>query len=173
MKVKVGTALAYRGQQCICTRITRQQVELFAMQTSSALREELSRLGNAQYLNLNVEEFAEGELISVEEEWIELTAPGHNVFFIYTKSDYKKGMEADGQQRTETSSRPAGDSQAEAVNQRVEGGASDGSADLGQDGGALHRDGPAGEAGVVGGPGDGEGSQHSGTEHGDSGGSGS
>lgn len=90
MVTKVGDAVKYRGYDCVVTRIERFESTTFAREGTEEMEAADKKVENKVYSEYMLEEFEEGDIISIEGEYCELTSPGHHMFFIYTKFRVKR-----------------------------------------------------------------------------------
>lgn len=138
MQVKVGTVIKYKGENCVVTEIKTLRSTYFAKEDSSVLAD--SRPNNVQYLQREIDSFQEGDIVTAEQESIELKVPGKNIFYIYTK--YKITKEAqDGQQGTESRTAAGSVDQTEGTRQGDQSGESAGEQSAREDNRPVHQDG--------------------------------
>src|SRR6266480_4853633 len=122
MQVSVGSALKYNSEDCICTRIEQRNATFFAKQDSQTMKSELSAAGNCRYLSSELDEFLEGDIITIECEWMELTAPGKNMFFVYTTYRARKEQIKDDAEGTKAADQETRGEQAQDVGERAQSG---------------------------------------------------
>lgn len=151
--ISVGSTITYKGRNCICTSHEIRRSVSYAKVNSTFYREQQQNLGNSHYMELDVADFSEGELITTELEFIELTEPGKNLYYIYTKYKVTKmqqeGEQTDGIERREDVSEQSSGDEVEAADGWVEGGEGAGGQGPGEAGGELYRDGSGGEGGAA------------------------
>lgn len=162
MQISVGSTLKYSGTECVCTRIEKRESTSFARHDQLVMESELRNSVNCKFLQLELDVFEEGDVITTECEWVELTSPGTNLFFIYTVYKVRKEeIKSDGQQRDQTVDKAAGSDKAEADRGGIGGGEGAGEKSVGENSDPVHPDGQAGEGGIAVRPGEGEGAEHS------------
>ena len=84
-QVNVGSVLRFRGYNCICSMIRKVQETTFARENHVVFEAKLREPVNCVFIDLKIQPFEEKQIIDIEFEMAELTAPGQNVFFVYTK----------------------------------------------------------------------------------------
>lgn len=94
MKIEVGMTLKWRGYDVICASTRHDHETKFAPEDSVAMRSGLAELLNCTFMQLEMDNFVEGDVVDVEYQRVELQVPGRHIFFLYPY--YKVKRRSDG-----------------------------------------------------------------------------
>ena len=124
-KVEVGCQLKWQGKPVICTSIRTTTETWIARTSSTIMRTEMATLANVKILVQEWDDFEEGDIITTKLQVMELTEPGHNLYFVYTY--YKVTQEKlNGSERLEAGNGEASYTEAKADSRRNQSGESSG-----------------------------------------------
>lgn len=144
MQVSVGSVIHFRNQDWICTKIIKLQSTSFARQDSAIWRAERERISNCKHVVLEIDSFAEGDVINVDYEYVELQVPGKDLFFLYNYYKVKKES-LDGQQGSKAAVEQSSSDEAQGTGQGDQSGTSAGAPPPSADSEPVHEDGRSGE----------------------------
>lgn len=108
MKIEVGMSLRWQGRDVICSSTRHDRETKFASESSEEVKKWLTDLLNCTYMQLEIDEFKQGDVVDVEYQRVELQVPGHHIFYLYPYYKVKlkeseNGREGDSSIRREAS----------------------------------------------------------------------
>lgn len=147
MEINVGSRLKWRGRDVVCTSILSQRETCFAPADSIEIQSNINRPENVKYLNTDIGEFDQGDLVTFDFMKLELTEIGKGLFYIYNRYSVKReGL--NGPEGLESSDWKTTDAAPKTDRPGHQGGESAWSKGIGKDGAALDRYGRGREEGT-------------------------
>jgi len=136
VQINVGSRLKWKGKDVVCISIATTKETCLAEDSSLTMQANLNRLENCKYLHMEIDEFEAGDLISFDYLKLQLSEPGHGIYFIYTHFKVKKET-LNGSSGSETSDGKASDASTQASGSGDQSRQGNGSQSAGEDSQAL------------------------------------
>lgn len=152
MQVTVGTVIGYRGNNYICVSTEIIDIYSLAKEDSATIKQWTLAGENVKHLDLQVEDFEQGDTIHTTGERIQLESPGVDMQFIWTRHRIEKVIKEeinDGQQGSEGASGESPSGEVESVGRGDKSGQGTGEKAPGEVSSSIHSDGQSGEGGDV------------------------